>query len=74
MLSRLRSAAEQKTILERLKSGRVDIVVGTHRLLQRDVAFKDLGLIVIDEEQRFGVSHKEKLKRFRAEVDSYNFV
>jgi len=69
MVSRLRSPAEQKATLERLKSGRVDIIIGTHRLLQRDVGFKDLGLIVIDEEQRFGVSHKEKLKRFRAEVD-----
>jgi len=69
MLSRLRSAAEQKQVLERLAAGKVDIVIGTHRLLQRDIRFRDLGLVVIDEEQRFGVTHKERLKRFRAEVD-----
>ncbi len=69
MLSRLRSTAEQKAILQRLAAGKVDIIIGTHRLLQRDVRFRDLGLVVIDEEQRFGVTHKEKLKRFRAEVD-----
>src|SRR5581483_449178 len=54
---------------EALVDGSVDIVIGTHRLLQKDVRFKDLGLIIIDEEQRFGVSHKEALKRLRAEVD-----
>ena len=69
MLSRLRSSAEQKDILQRLADGKVDIVIGTHRLLQRDIRFRDLGLMVIDEEQRFGVTHKERLKRFRAEVD-----
>ena len=68
-LSRFRSAKEQKTILEGLKSGTVDIVIGTHRLLQKDIGFKDLGLIVLDEEQRFGVKHKEKLKNFRQNVD-----
>jgi len=69
MLSRFRSPAEQKRILERLRLGQVDIVIGTHRLLQKDVAFHDLGLLVIDEEQRFGVTHKERLKRMRTEVD-----
>ncbi len=68
-LSRFRSAKEQKGILEELKAGTVDIVIGTHRLLQKDVGFKDLGLIVLDEEQRFGVKHKEKLKKFRQNVD-----
>ncbi len=69
MLSRLRSKQEQREILAALEQGSVDIVVGTHRLVQKDVKFKDLGLVVIDEEQRFGVRHKEFLKRLRAEVD-----
>ncbi len=69
MLSRFRSPAEQRKILQRLAAGQVDIVIGTHRLLQRDVAFADLGLLIIDEEQRFGVTHKERLKRMRTEVD-----
>jgi transcription-repair coupling factor (superfamily II helicase) len=69
MLSRFRSRAMQKKILERLATGEVDIVIGTHRLLQKDVQFKDLGLLIIDEEQRFGVTHKEQLKRMRTEVD-----
>ncbi len=68
-LSRFRSRKEQQSIIEGLKSGAVDIVVGTHRLIQKDVSFKDLGLLVLDEEQRFGVRHKEKLKRLRANVD-----
>lgn len=68
-LSRFRSAREQKGIIAELKTGAVDIVIGTHRLLQKDVGFKDLGLIVLDEEQRFGVKHKEKLKKFRQNVD-----
>ncbi len=68
-LSRFRSTREQKGIIEELKSGAVDIVIGTHRLLQKDIGFKDLGLIVLDEEQRFGVTHKEKLKKFRHNVD-----
>jgi len=68
-LSRFRARQEQQTIVEGLKSGSVDIVVGTHRLLQKDIAFKDLGLLVLDEEQRFGVRHKEMLKRLRAAVD-----
>jgi transcription-repair coupling factor (superfamily II helicase) len=69
MLSRFRSRSEQEKVLERLRKGQVDIVIGTHRLLQEDVAFKDLGLLIIDEEQRFGVTHKEKLKQMRKEVD-----
>jgi len=69
MLSRFRTPAEQKRIIERTAAGQVDILIGTHRLLQRDLRFKDLGLIVVDEEQRFGVTHKERLKKMRAEVD-----
>ncbi|HLB50472.1 MAG TPA: transcription-repair coupling factor, partial [Anaerolineales bacterium] len=69
MLSRFRSHAEQESILEKLESGEVDIVIGTHRLLSKDVTFKDLGLLIIDEEQRFGVTHKERLKQMRTEVD-----
>ena len=70
MLSRFRSRAEQKQILEDVAKGKVDIVIGTHRLLQEDVSFRDLGLLVIDEEHRFGVRHKEKLKRLRSDVDA----
>src|SRR2546425_3633741 len=69
LLSRFRSAAEQKAIIEGLKQGTVDVVIGTHRLLSKDVAFKNLGLLVVDEEHRFGVAHKERLKQFRASVD-----
>jgi transcription-repair coupling factor (superfamily II helicase) len=69
MLSRFRSPQQQKEILDRLDSGALDIVIGTHRLLSGDVVFKDLGLLIIDEEQRFGVTHKEKLKQMRTEVD-----
>jgi transcription-repair coupling factor (superfamily II helicase) len=69
MLSRFRSRVEQRRILEKLLTNQVDIVIGTHRLLQKDVAFADLGLLIIDEEQRFGVTHKEQLKRMRTEVD-----
>jgi transcription-repair coupling factor (superfamily II helicase) len=69
MLSRFRSEKEQKKILEDLEAGRVDLVIGTHRLLARDVKFHDLGLLVVDEEQRFGVAHKERLKEMRKNVD-----
>ncbi len=69
VLSRFRSRREQREVVKGLKEGTVDIVIGTHRLLQGDVAFKDLGLVIIDEEQRFGVEHKERLKRMRVEVD-----
>ncbi|MCK8600400.1 transcription-repair coupling factor [Desulfoferrobacter suflitae] len=68
-LSRFKSRAQQKEVLEALKKGTVDLVVGTHRLLQSDVAFRDLGLLIIDEEHRFGVKHKEKLKQLRVSVD-----
>ncbi|MGD8303243.1 MAG: transcription-repair coupling factor [Desulfobacterales bacterium] len=68
-LSRFRPVKEQKQILSDLKAGKLDIVIGTHRLLQKDVAFKDLGLLVLDEEQRFGVRHKEKLKSLKHNVD-----
>ena len=68
-LSRFRSAKEQREILTGVAKGEVDIVVGTHRLLSDDVTFRDLGLLLVDEEQRFGVKHKEKLKRLRASVD-----
>jgi transcription-repair coupling factor (superfamily II helicase) len=68
-LSRFTPKADQKRILRDLAEGKVDVVIGTHRLLQKDVAFADLGLIVIDEEQRFGVMHKERLKEYRASVD-----
>jgi transcription-repair coupling factor (superfamily II helicase) len=69
MLSRLRSKSEQRRVLAGLAEGTVDIVIGTHRLVQRDVVFKDLGFVVVDEEQRFGVRHKEFFKRLRTEVD-----
>ena len=68
-LSRFRSAAEQQAVIRGLAAGTVDVVIGTHRLLQRDVEFKDLGLVVVDEEHRFGVGHKERLKQLRADVD-----
>ncbi len=69
LLSRFRSPTEQKAVVEGLRSGTVDVVIGTHRLLSKDVAFKDLGLLIVDEEHRFGVAHKERLKQFRASVD-----
>jgi transcription-repair coupling factor (superfamily II helicase) len=69
LLSRFRSEKEQKQVLEDLAFGKVDIIIGTHRLLQKDVVFFNLGLLVIDEEQRFGVVHKERLKQLRSEID-----
>ncbi len=69
LLNRFRSAQEAKAVVRGLAAGTVDIVIGTHRLLQRDIVFKQLGLVVIDEEHRFGVTHKEKIKRLRHEVD-----
>jgi transcription-repair coupling factor (superfamily II helicase) len=69
MLSRFKSPQDQKKILQRLREGKVDIIIGTHRLLQKDVCFHDLGLVVIDEEHRFGVDHKERLKQMRKTVD-----
>ena len=69
MLSRFRTAGEQKKTLEDLKKGQVDVVIGTHRVLSKDVVFKNLGLLIIDEEQRFGVAHKEKIKKLKENVD-----
>ena len=69
ILSRFQTQKENEATIKRLKDGTVDIVIGTHRLLSQDVGFKDLGLVIIDEEQRFGVSHKERLKQLRTEVD-----
>ena len=69
MMSRFRTAGEMKKTIEGLKKGLVDIVIGTHRLLSEDVVYKDLGLLVIDEEQRFGVRHKEKMKQLKDDVD-----
>ena len=69
MVSRFRTKAEQKATLEDLAAGKVEIIVGTHRLLSKDVQFRDLGLLVVDEEQRFGVAHKERIKQLRKRVD-----
>lgn len=69
LLSRFRSTKEQKEIVKRVESGEVDVIIGTHRLLSKDVRFKELGLVVVDEEQRFGVAHKEKLKQLKKRVD-----
>ena len=69
MLSRFRTKSEQEKILQDLESGKIDVIVGTHRLLSKDVKFKDLGFLIIDEEHRFGVKHKEEIKKYRSEVD-----
>ena len=69
VLSRFRTPKEQEEVVDGLKAGSVNIVIGTHRLLQKDISFKNLGLVVVDEEQRFGVAHKERLKQLRREVD-----
>ncbi|MGH9792932.1 MAG: transcription-repair coupling factor, partial [Candidatus Acidiferrales bacterium] len=69
MLSRFRSTREQRDVLAALEAGKVDVVIGTHRLLSKDVRFQDLGLLVVDEEQRFGVAHKERIKEIRRNVD-----
>jgi transcription-repair coupling factor (superfamily II helicase) len=69
VISRFRTAAEQKRIIQRLNEGTIDIIIGTHRIVSKDVQFKELGLVIIDEEQRFGVEHKEKLKKLRQTVD-----
>ena len=69
VISRFKKHSEQKRILKKIKSGSVDILIGTHRIIQNDIEFKDLGLLLIDEEQRFGVEHKEKLKNIKPEVD-----
>src|SRR6185312_8673437 len=69
MISRFRNAKQQKEILQKLETGKIDILIGTHRLLSKDIKFSDLGLLIVDEEQRFGVRHKERLKQMRKEVD-----
>ncbi len=69
VLSRFKSKGEQKSIIERVKRGEIDIIIGTHRILSADIVFKDIGLVIIDEEHRFGVKHKEKLKKIRKTVD-----
>ncbi|HEY0307986.1 MAG TPA: transcription-repair coupling factor [Acidobacteriaceae bacterium] len=69
MISRFRTAKEQKIILEKVAQGKVDILIGTHRVLSKDLKFQDLGLLIVDEEQRFGVRHKERLKQMRAAID-----
>jgi transcription-repair coupling factor (superfamily II helicase) len=70
MLSRFKSKKEQQAIIADLKSGKIDIIIGTHRLVQNDIVFNDLGLLVVDEEQRFGVVHKERIKKLKEQVDS----
>ncbi len=69
VLSRFKSQAEQKEIIAKVRSGKIDVIIGTHRILQKDMGFRDLGLLIIDEEQRFGVKQKERLKKYRALVD-----
>ena len=69
MLSRLRTPKENRETVEKLRKGAIDIVIGTHRLLAKDVVYKDLGLLIVDEEQRFGVTHKEKLKQLKNDID-----
>ena len=69
LLSRFRGRHEQRGVIKRLSTGEIDILIGTHRMLQKDVRFKNIGLVIIDEEHKFGVSHKEKLKQFRSEID-----
>ncbi|MCA1480747.1 DEAD/DEAH box helicase, partial [Bradyrhizobium sp. NBAIM08] len=69
-LNRFRSAKEKKSIVERLKKGQIDIIIGTHAMLSKDIVFKDLGLLVIDEEQKFGVASKEKLRALKVNVDT----
>ena len=69
VLSRFKSRSEQKEILAKVRSGKIDVLIGTHRMLQKDVSFRELGLLIIDEELRFGVKQKETLKKYRALVD-----
>ena len=69
MLSRFRSPKQQADILKKIKTGEIDVIIGTHRLIQKDVEFRDLGLMIIDEEQRFGVADKEKLKEMKKDID-----
>ena len=69
LLNRFVDRAKQKKIIDDLKNGKIDILFGTHRILSSDIEFKDLGLLVIDEEQRFGVTHKEKIKQYKSNID-----
>src|SRR5207244_10871655 len=69
MISRFRTPKQQKEILQKVEAGKVDVLIGTHRLLSQDVKFTDLALLIVDEEQRFGVRHKERLKQLKKEVD-----
>ncbi len=69
LLSRFKTSTDQKKTIERVRKGNVDIIIGTHRLLSKDIIYKDLGLLIIDEEQRFGVGHKEKIKQLKADID-----
>ncbi len=69
LMSRFRTSTEQKKTVTDLRKGQVDILIGTHRILSSDIQFKDLGLLIIDEEQRFGVAHKEKIKKLKENVD-----
>src|SRR5258706_14155083 len=69
MISRFRTPKQQKEIIERIEQGKVDVLVGTHCVLSQDIKFPDLGLVIVDEEQRFGVRHKERLKQLKKEVD-----
>ena len=69
LISRFRTSKQQQDIVKRLKKGLIDIIIGTHRLVQKDIEFKSLGLAIIDEEQRFGVAHKEKFKEYFSGVD-----
>ena len=69
MISRFRTAKEQKEIVARVETGKIDILIGTHWLLSKDINFQNLGLLIVDEEQRFGVRHKERLKQMRKEID-----
>ena len=70
LLSRFRKPKEQQQIIRELNRGTIDLIIGTHRLVQKDVKFKDLGLVIIDEEQRFGVTHKEKIKQLKNNIDA----
>ena len=74
VVSRFRTPAQMKETLRRVEAGQIDLLIGTHRLFQKDVKFKDLGLLVIDEEQRFGVTHKERLKEMAKQVDAVSYT
>ncbi len=73
VISRFRTLSEQKATIKSIKEGNVDILIGTHRILQKDIKFKDLGLLIIDEEQRFGVKHKRKNEKFKEKCRCFNF-